>query len=219
MFLQANPGFVAANGGRSLITAMLTEPAGTFVPDGTEVFFFADLGTIEASAKTVNGVERTWFVSDSRSGTATVTAYSGGPAPQPSATASPGTGGSVSSTATGTGNASITIAVGNGRAERVLVTANPQVLASARQASVIANVFDASGNPVANVPVIFTHDGSQEFLASGGTPQFTNSNGQAFDQLVTRAPYSVDSLPKPVVVTGTTSNGTTGNVTVTVYTD
>ena len=83
--LIANPEFVAANGGRSLVTAILVEPAGTFVPDGTEVFLVTNLGQIEASAKTVNGVARAWFVADSRSGRATVTAISGGPAPAPAA--------------------------------------------------------------------------------------------------------------------------------------
>jgi hypothetical protein len=42
--LTANPTFVIANGGVSAVTAILVEPAGTFVPDGTEVFFFTNLG-------------------------------------------------------------------------------------------------------------------------------------------------------------------------------
>ena len=83
---QANPSFVMANGGLSVVTALLIEPAGTFVPDGTVVFFFTNLGPDRREqGKTVNGVARVNFVADSRSGTATVTAYSGGPAPAPSA--------------------------------------------------------------------------------------------------------------------------------------
>ena len=46
------PEFVIANGGVSVVTAILVEPAGTFVPDGTEVFFFTDLGRVDASGKT-----------------------------------------------------------------------------------------------------------------------------------------------------------------------
>src|SRR5262249_34829172 len=64
MSLIANPEFVIANGGTSVVTAILVEPAGTFVPNGTEVFFFTNLGRVDASGKTVNGVARVNFVSD-----------------------------------------------------------------------------------------------------------------------------------------------------------
>ena len=68
--LNVNPTFVAANGGVSAVTAILVEPAGTFVPDGTVVFFLTDLGRIEPQVKTKNGFAYANFVSDSRSGTA-----------------------------------------------------------------------------------------------------------------------------------------------------
>ena len=68
MTLIANPTFVIANGGVSVVTAILVEPVGTFVPDGTEVFFFTDLGRVDSSGKTVNGVARVNFVADARSG-------------------------------------------------------------------------------------------------------------------------------------------------------
>ena len=80
IFLQCNPPFVVANGGTSVVTALLTEPAGTLVPDGTVVLFFTTLGRIDAQGQSVNGVVRVNFVADSRSGTATITAFSGGPA-------------------------------------------------------------------------------------------------------------------------------------------
>ena len=72
MSLIANPEFVIANGGVSVVTAILVEPAGTFAPDGTEVFFFTSLGRVDASGKTTNGVARVNFVSDTRSGLALV---------------------------------------------------------------------------------------------------------------------------------------------------
>jgi hypothetical protein len=207
--LIANPEFVAANGGRSLVTAILVEPAGTFVPDGTEVFLFTNLGQIEASVKTVNGVGRTYFVSDSRSGIATITAISGGPAPAPSASPSPGAG-----AATGTGSASVTITVGSALPARVLVSADPQRITSSRSAAITANVFDDNGNPVQNVPVVFTVDGLlvEETLDSGGRPLFTDSNGQVFDTLRTRA--LVGAAQKTVTVTATTPTGIEGFVTV-----
>src|SRR5262249_16579321 len=80
--LIANPDFIVANGGVSVITAIVTEPAGTLVPDGSVVFFFTNLGRIDPQAKTVDGVARVNLVADSRSGNATVTAFaSGGAAP------------------------------------------------------------------------------------------------------------------------------------------
>jgi len=208
IFLQANPGFVPANGGRALVTALLTEPAGTLVPDGTEVFFFTTLGSIEERVKTVDGIARTFFVSDSRSGTATVTAFSGGTAPAPSPTASPASS-ALADSATGTGNASISIVIGSALPATIVVTASPQRITSPRQSAIIANVFDEFGNPVQNVPVIFSLDATllEETLDSGGAPQFTNSSGQAFDTLRTKAP--VGGVQKEVTVQASVPAGAT----------
>ena len=243
IFLQANPPFVVANGGTSVVTALLTEPAGTLVPDGTVVMFFTNLGRVDEEGKTRNGVARVNFVSDSRSGTATVTAYSGGPAPAPSASPTAGSdagftasghvgasaAGDVATAATGTGTgfASITIDIGSKLPARVLVTADPPVLAGSRSASITANVFDEFGNPVQYVPVIFSVSETatttsssvaasvlQEFLASGGAPQYTDSNGQAFDTLTTRAPSG--TTQKKVTVTATAANDKSGTVIVAV---
>lgn len=234
IFLQANPTFVVANGGTSVVTALLTEPAGTLVPDGTVILFFTDLGRVDAQGKTRDGVARVSFVADSRSGTATVTAYSGGPAPAPSASPTATTFASVSASAavsasavtgvasapTGVGNASVPIKVGSALPTKVVVTANPPYLAAAREATIAANVFDDNGNTIQNVPVIFTVDVEgttaplQEVLASGGSPQYTDSNGQAFDTLRTRTANGISV--KTVVVTATTANDQTNSVNVTV---
>lgn len=205
MTLIANPPFVIASGGVSVVTAILVEPAGTFVPDGTEVFFFTDLGRVDSSGKTVNGVARVNFVADARSGQATITAISGGPAPA----ASPDTGGG-----TGTGSASVKISIGSTLPTRVQVAANPQRITSPRQSTITATVFDQFGNPVQNVPVAFSLSGSliEETLASGGAPIFTDSNGQARDTLVTKAPAG--GVQKTVTVAATTANGIEGSVTV-----
>ena len=209
VFLLANPPFVVANGGVSVVTAVVTEPAGTFVPDGTEVFFFTDLGRIEASRQTKDGVARVNFVADSRSGNANVIAVSGGPAQA-------GSGDAGASSGSGTGSASVTIAVGSARPARVVVTASPQGFRSQGGSSqIIANVFDDDGNAVANVPVIFTVSagttespaGVGEYLDSGGAQVFTNTNGQALDTLRSGRPLSDSAL---VTVTATTPNGTEG---------
>jgi hypothetical protein len=240
MTLIANPTFVIANGGVSVVTAILVEPAGTFVPDGTEVFFFTNLGRVDASGKSHDGVVRVNFVSDARSGTATVTAVSGGPAPAstgtPSPSPTPAAGGDLHasagsgvaalgvSAAAGQNSATVDISIGSALPARVQVTANPPVLATARSATIVANVFDANGNPVQNVPVIFTaapgtSTGTTappftEVLDSGGAPRFTDANGQAFDTLTTKSPTG--TLQKTVVVTATTANNQTNDVTVTI---
>jgi hypothetical protein len=212
VFLQANPPFVVADGGVSVVTAIITEPAGTFVPNGTEVFFFTDLGTIEASKQTRDGVARVNFVADSRSGTANVIAVSGGPAQG-------GGGGEEGgdSSGSGTGSASVTIVVGSARPSTVLVAADPAGMRSNGSSHITANVFDDDGNPVSNVPVVFTVSAEsgavKEYLDSGGAQQFTNSNGQAFDTLRSRRALGEGGT---VSVKATTANGIEGEVTVTI---
>jgi hypothetical protein len=93
------------------------------------------------------------------------------------------------------------------------------VLANARSATIVANVFDANGNPVQNVPVVFEVSvvGTapfQEVLESGGAPRYTDANGQAFDVLTTRS--ATGTTQKSVTVTATTANGKTDEVTVTI---
>jgi hypothetical protein len=226
MFLQCNPCFVVANGGTSVVTAVLMEPAGTLVPDGTVVLFFTTLGRIDAQGESVNGVVRVNFVADARSGTATVTAFSGGPAaPAPSTSPTPSSGGSVTAsahlgasaaggvaregTAIGTGSATLDIAVGSLLPARVLVGANPSSITGSGQSTIVANVFDSRGNPVQNVPVVFSVSATGVTLESGGAPRFTDSNGQAFDTLRARS-----AAAGPVTVTATTAHGESETVTV-----
>jgi hypothetical protein len=219
IFAQANPSFVIANGGTAVVTALVTEPAGTLVPNGTEVFFFTNLGRIDDRVKTKDGLAVANFVSDARSGTASITVWSGGAAPSVAASASPspGTGtGTGTATATGTGSATVAITVGSANPKTVVVTADPTVLAGSRQAIVRAYVYDGNGNPVQNVPVIFsvsvptgTTAPLQETLDSGGTPVYTDSNGQATDVLRTRAPNG--TTQKSITVTATVPVGAGAN--------
>jgi hypothetical protein len=222
MTLIANPQFVVANGGVSVLSAILVEPAGTFVPDGTEVFFFTNLGRVDPSGKTRNGVARVNFISDSRSGTATVTALSGGPGPSPTASPTPTSGKlpiassarEFEGAAAAQNSATVTIGIGSSLPTRVNVSADPQRITSPRNARLVATVFDEFGNPLQNVPVSFSIDGDlvEETLDSGGALLFTNSNGQVSDTLRTQAPIGLGQ--KTVVVTATTANGITGSVTV-----
>jgi len=192
----ANPPFIVANGGVSVISALLIEPAGTTVPDGTVVQFFTTLGQIESEGQTRRGVARVNLVSDSRSGTAQVTAASG------------------DQTATIEGG----VVIGSALPATVQVSANPPAMRSNQWSALTANVFDDNGNPISNVPVIFSVEGSGatgtgEVLDSGGAQLFTDTNGQVFDTLRSKRPLSEFAV---VTVTATTANGVSGSTSVTI---
>jgi hypothetical protein len=119
----------------------------------------------------------------------------------------------------GTNSASVTVKIGSGRPTTLVLTANPPRITGAgpeRQSRLVANVFDDNGNPVSNVPVIFTisanTSGETETLASGSAPIYTDTNGQAADFLQTR--YDPGAPAKSVTVSATTSNKTSNTVTV-----
>jgi hypothetical protein len=188
----ANPTFIPATGGVSVISAVVVEAAGTLVPDGTVVLFFTTLGKIDPQGKTHDGVARVNLLSDGRSGAATVTTLSG--------------------EVLGT---DVTVRIGV-LPMRVLLNAVPNRITDSRSTHIFANVFDGDGNPVPNVAVLFSIDGnpSTEHLDSGGSPVFTDNNGVAEDVL--RTQYSRDLAPKTVTVRATTSNGIAGTVLVTI---
>ena len=226
--LSANPPQIAAHGDVSVITAFVLEATGTPVADGTVVQFFTTLGSIDEQGKTNDGVARVNLVSDSRSGTAHVTAISGGnvttsPTTSTTAAAPPVaptgfvsamtvTGATAVSAAAASG--SVDVVIGTARTLHVIVTAVPRRIIPGRTAQIIAVVFDESGNPVPNVPVTFSTDGATENLDSQGRPVFTDNNGEARDVLRTRV--QAGAVSRPVTVTATASNGAVGTTTVTV---
>jgi len=108
--------------------------SGTPVHNGTLVTFTTNLGRIEPSeARTVNGRVTVSLVADGRSGTATVSAFSG------------------SATKT------LDVKIGAAAAERVSVIASPaSVPANGGTATISARVEDVAGNPLVGVPVTFT---------------------------------------------------------------
>jgi hypothetical protein len=190
--LIANPTFVPAFGGVSVVSAFIVEGStGTPVPDGTVVQFFTNLGTIEREGRTNGGVARVNFVSDSRSGGATILAVSGAARAE----------------------AANLISVGNLNVERILLRAEPPRITISNSTHVIATVLDPNGNPVANVPVTFrvTADPATEFF-DVQAPVFTNQNGEAENVLRTRrthagtasvtadAPGVATVLPNPLLI-------------------
>jgi hypothetical protein len=190
----ASPPFVASDGGVSVITAIVIEPAGTPVADGTVVLFFTDIGTIDRQGKTKDGIARVNFVSDSRSGVAHIFAVSGGGAPivsaSPGASPAPGGGG-------GGNNQSppITVTVGNARVKAVVgMRADPPRITISNSTHVFARVIDENGNGIANVPVFFSviADPGTEFFDITG-PVFTNNSGEAEDVMRTRREFAGDA--------------------------
>jgi hypothetical protein len=190
MELFANPPFISAHGGVSIITAFLIEPAGTPVADGTVVQCFSDLGRVDEQARTNDGVARLNFVSDSRSGRATITCCSGGgtaPAPSPSPSPTPGPGGETASAAAAQACKSVTVDIGSTIPTRIFLRAVPPRITESRSTHIIATVVDSRGNPVFNVPVFFevVDNPATEFMDRQG-PVFTNQNGEAEDVMRTR---------------------------------
>lgn len=145
--------------------ATSTPSAGTPVHNGTLVTFTTSLGRVEpAEARTTNGRVEVVLIADGRSGTATVTAFSG------SATQK------------------IDVKIGAAAAERVAVTASPSsVPANGGTATVSARVEDASGNPLTGVPVTFTTTAGTLSTPSA----LTNDNGFATTFLSTTAEATV----------------------------
>lgn len=211
ILVVVNPPFVEAHGGVSVVSAVLTEDIGTPVADGTVVQFFTNIGRIDEQGKTNDGVARVNFVSDSRSGTAQVTAMSGAAVSEP-----------------------VEIEVGSVRPARVIVSASPNRLTDSRTSQVIATVLDEFGNPVPNVPVFFevlagtvvapspspsptTPGGTTaplEFMESQGRPVFTDQDGRARDVFRTRYDRGLPS--RVVTVVATTANGISDTTQITI---
>jgi hypothetical protein len=211
----ANPTFIPANGGVSVISALLIEPAGTPVPDGTVIQCFTSLGSVPEQSKTNDGVARMNLVSDSRSGTATVTCVSGAPAvpaPAPSGSPAPDPGG-------GSGTGSVQVLIGGARPATVVVTADPNPIQQdgPRESVISAFVTDQFTNPVANVQVVFTFldPPTTERLEGEGQPKFTDNNGRVQDVLRTQDPPG--GAPREVTIVATVlGTGESGQVVVTI---
>jgi hypothetical protein len=161
--LFVNPDFIPSHGGVAEVSALVVEPAGTLVSDGTVVQFVTTLGRIDREGRTRNGVARVNFVSDSRSGPAEIRAFSGD------------------------ADAVTEVMVGNANVARILLRAEPSRITISNSTHVIATVFDNNGNPVANVPVFFRvqEDPFTEFFDRQGAV-FTNTNGEAENVMRTR---------------------------------
>jgi hypothetical protein len=167
MFVSVNPPFIAANGDTAIVSVFILEPAGTPVPDGTVVQFFASLGQIPEQGKTNDGVARVTFRSDARSGVARITAFSG----------------------TTTTDA-IEVTIGAKRPKQAiggLIDPRIDLRTGQTIARVKVTVLDEDGNPVSSVPVRFsvTKDPATDTILDRAD-QTTDNNGEAWVRVQTR---------------------------------
>jgi hypothetical protein len=146
-------------GGSGNAGSTVSAGGGTPVHDGTVVSFSTSLGRIEpAEAKTSGGRATVQLVADGRSGTATVTAFSG----------------STIET--------LDVSIGAAAAAQITVTANPQSLpGTGGSTTVSARVEDQGGNGLLGVPVSFST--TKGTLAA--TSVVTNDQGVATTKLTT----------------------------------
>lgn len=159
---SASTGGGGAGGGTTT-----TSSAGTPVHNGTLVTFTTSLGRIEpAEARTSNGRVTVKLIADGRSGTATITAFSGG------------------------SSEALEVDIGAAAAATVTVSASPaSVPANGGTVTISASVDDESGNPLLGVPVNFKTTSGTLTPASA----VTNEGGIATTSLSTTANATVSA--------------------------
>ncbi len=165
------------------ITAVVVEPSGTPVQNGTAVRFSTTLGRVDpVEVETRNGVATATFHAGSTSGLAEVRAISGG-----AGGTTPAAGNGANATAA---TNVVTFTIGAAAADTVTIRANPSsVPPSGGTVEVNAIVLDATGQGVAGIPVTFS--------ATRGTlsniVSTSNTNGVATVSLTTNVETSVSA--------------------------
>lgn len=182
--ISVNPPFIAAQGDSAVVSVLVLEPAGTPAPDGTVVQFFTTLGKIPEQGKTNDGVVRVNLQSDTRSGTAKITAYSGA------------------------ATASADVTIGATRPARIvsaLIDARIDLARGQTIASFRATVLDANGNPVIGVPVRFSVvDNPSLDTILDGADRFTDNSGDATNRVQTKREVAGNIRLRAEVLAATT---------------
>jgi len=198
--------------GSTMLTAFVTESAGTPVQNGTTVRFTTTLGSVQpAEVQTHNGLAVVTFLAGGSSGVADVHALSGGPV-------TGGTGGTTTPTPTNV----VQITIGTAAVNTVTLRANPSTVSpTGGTVELVAIVVGESGNALPGISVAFNTD--QGSLSAQTV--VTDGNGEARTQLTTAQKTSatataglktstavtVDLRPGPAVtLTCAPSSGTGG---------
>ena len=194
------------------VTAVVVEPSGTPVQNGTAVRFSTTLGRVDpVEVETRNGVATATFHAGSTSGIADVRAISGA-----AGGTTPAAGNAAATTATNV----VTFTIGAAAADTVTVRTNPSsVPASGGIVEVSAIVLDARGQGIAGIPVTFSaNNGTLTNIVS-----ISNANGVATVGLTTNvttkvtatvgskavADATVSVLGTPSITINCTGSGTT----------
>ncbi len=179
------------------VTAVVVEPSGTPVQNGTTVRFTTTLGRVDPiEVETRNGIATTTFFAGDTSGVAELTALSGAVG---GATSSGNGGGATTATNL------ITFTIGAAAADTVTISARPSTVpAGGGTVEVNAVVRDASGQGLSGVPVTFS--ATQGTLSS--TIATTDISGVATVGLTTSVETSISA------VSGSKSTATPATVTV-----
>ena len=153
--------------GTAQIIATVIEQSGTPTHNGTLVTFTTTLGTLDPrEAMTNNGQAVVTLRAGTRSGTASIVAFSGS-----ARTETP-----------------IDVLIGGAAATAVSVTANPAIVPSTGgTVTIVASVTDADGNTLAGVPVSFSTTAG----TLGATLVHSDSGGEATTTLTTRSAATV----------------------------
>ena len=169
LYVSANPTSIPSGGATSIVTVIGYESTGIPLPDGTVIYFSTDIGSIDSTATTKDGIATTIFTSDERSGVAHIFVTSGNVKAEPYP---------------------LEIIVGSAALSSLSIGANPAVLPpGGGETRITAVAFDENRNTLSNIPVVFSTTAG--LLNSGGRVLYTNQKGEVKDTLTTQIDATV----------------------------
>jgi hypothetical protein len=174
--------------GTAEITAFVLESGGTAPQNGTVVTFATTLGTIEPfEARTTNGRAQARLIAGTRSGTASVRAFSGDAETE-----------------------AVEVLIGGAGATRILLRVE-SVSSDGTRTVIVATVLDEPGNPVPGLPVSFT--ATKGTLSPGLAT--TDNNGEARTTLTTSETSTVTAQAGTATGPGTLTIAAPGSIALT----
>jgi len=183
LHVSANPTNIQAGGATSIITVLGYKSTGIPLSNGTIIYFSSDIGSIDSTAKTRDGIAKATFRSDERSGVAHIYVTSG------NATATP---------------SPLEILVGTSALASLTIGANPVVLpVGGGQSEITVAAFNENRNLLPDIPVVFSTTAGT--LDSGGSVLCTNQNGEVKDYLTTSTDATVTATSVSISASVTVS--------------
>jgi len=181
LYISANPTSISTGGATSIVTVIGYESTGIPLSNGTIIYFSTDIGSIDQTATTKDGITRATFSSDERSGVAHIYVTSG------NATATP---------------SPLEIQIGSSALSSLTIGVSPGVLPpGGGRSKITAAAFDKNGNTLPGIPVVFSATGGS--LDSGGKVLYTDQNGEVKDSLTTSTDATVTATSGSISVSAT----------------